>query len=295
MRFFAGRPAAASARQRPAQRMQSAQFDLHAQIEDRHWWFVARRTILRRIVEAVVPADAGRLVLDVGCGTGANLGALAGGYQCVGIDTSAQAIELARSRFPRIEFRHGYAPGEVRDVLDRASLVLLTDVLEHVPDDFSLFSSLLAATRPGTYFLVTVPADASLWSRHDESFGHYRRYDAERLKRVWQDLPATCLLTSHYNSRLYPAVKLVRWWNRRRGEAHGAAGTDFSMPLGPVNRCLEWILADESRRLLGLVSGRRHNAYGQGVSLVALVRREPGDCPERTRPLDVAADLYSPS
>jgi SAM-dependent methyltransferase len=277
-----------------AQSMQSAQFELHAEIEDRHWWFVARRKILRRIVGSVVPAGDGRLVLDVGCGTGANLGALAGDYQCVGIDTSAQAIELARSRFPRIEFRHGYAPGAVSDVLARASLVLLTDVLEHVPDDFSLFSSLLAATRPGTYFLVTVPADASLWSRHDESFGHYRRYDAERLKRVWQGLPATCLLTSHYNSRLYPAVKLVRWWNRRRGEAHGAAGTDFSMPSRPVNRCLEWILADESRRLLGLVSGRRRSAYGQGVSLIALVRREAGQCLERNRPTDVAADLYSP-
>jgi SAM-dependent methyltransferase len=274
--------------------MQSAQFELHAQIEDRHWWFVARREILRRIVEAVVPADSGRLVLDVGCGTGANLGALAGHYQCVGVDTSAQAIGLAQSRFPRIEFRQGYAPEAVSDVLPRASLVLLTDVLEHVPDDFSLFSSLLAATRPGTYFLVTVPADASLWSRHDESFGHYRRYDADRLNRVWQGLPATCLLTSHYNSRLYPAVKLVRWWNRRRGEAHGDHGTDFSMPLAPVNRCLQWILADESRRLLGMVSGRRHNPYGHGVSLVALVRREAGECHQRSRPFDVAADLFSP-
>ena len=141
---------------------------------------------------------------------------------------------------------------------------------------------------------MTVPADASLWSRHDESFGHYRRYDAERFARVWQGLPATCHLTSYYNSRLYPAVKLVRWWNRRHGAAHGAAGTDFSMPLAPVNRCLEWILADESRHCWAWFRARRHNAYGHGVSLVALVRREPGDCPQRARPLDVAADLFSP-
>jgi 2-polyprenyl-3-methyl-5-hydroxy-6-metoxy-1,4-benzoquinol methylase len=265
--------------------MQSAQFELHAQIEDRHWWFVGRRKILRRLIEAVVPAGQQNVVLDVGCGTGANLAALAGGYQCVGIDTSAQAIELARERFSSIEFRHGYAPADVSDVLARANVVLLTDVLEHVPDDFSLFSSLLAATRPGTYFLVTVPADASLWSRHDESFGHYRRYDAERFARVWSGLPVSCHLASHYNSRLYPAVKLVRWWNRRRGEAHGAQGTDFNMPAAPVNRCLEWMLADESRRLLDLMSGRRQ---------VALLRREPGDCIERQRPLDVAADLYTP-
>ncbi len=52
--------------------------------------------ILRRLVESVVPAHADRLVLDVGCGTGANLAALAVAYQCVGVDTSAEGIELAR-------------------------------------------------------------------------------------------------------------------------------------------------------------------------------------------------------
>jgi SAM-dependent methyltransferase len=274
--------------------MQSAQFQLHAQIEDRHWWFVARRKILRSIVETVVPPGEGRVVLDVGCGTGANLAALAGAYQCVGIDTSAEGIELARRRFPQIEFRQGYAPQGVSDVLTRASLVLLTDVLEHVPDDFSLFSSLLAASRPGTYFLVTVPADASLWSVHDESFGHYRRYDLARFSRLWEGLPATCLAATPYNSRLYPAVKLVRWWNRRRGSAHGAHGTDFNMPPSAVNRCFESIMTGESHRLIDLVSGRPQKPFSRGVSLLALVRREAGVCQQRVRPLDVAADLFSP-
>ena len=40
-----------------------------------------------------------------------------------------------------------------------------------------MLSGLLAAAAPGAYFLLTVPADESLWSEHDESFGHYRRYD----------------------------------------------------------------------------------------------------------------------
>ncbi len=242
-----------------------------------------------------MPPGSGRVVLDVGCGTGANLAAMADAYRCVGIDTSAEGIELARGRFPQIEFRHGYAPADVGDVLAEASLVLLTDVLEHVSDDFSLFSSLLAASRPGTFFLLTVPADESLWSVHDESFGHYRRDTAARFHRVWEGLPATCLATTPYNSRLYPAVKLVRWWNRRHGEAHGTAGTDFDMPSGPLNRLLAWIMAGESRRLVGLVSGRQTKPQGPGVSLLALLRREPGDCLPRPRPADVEADHYSPA
>ena len=275
--------------------MQSAQFQLHAEIEDRHWWFTARRDILRRLVRSVVPPGAGNVVVDVGCGTGANLGALAAEYKCVGIDTSPEAIRLASARFPAVEFRQGVAPQDVSDVLAKARLVLLTDVLEHVPDDFELFSSIFAATPPGTYFLVTVPADRSLWSRHDESFGHYRRYDLERFRQIWEGLPAEVLLTSYYNSRLHPLVKLVRWWNRRQGKATGAAGTDFRLPAAPLNRLLSTVMAAEGQRLAGLLDLGGAKPYRSGVSLIALIKRRSGSCEARSKPAGIAADYFQPA
>ena len=72
--------------------MQSAQFQLHADIEERHWWFVARRRILRAIVEQLVPPSPEATVIDIGCGTGANLASLADHYRCIGIDTSPEAM-----------------------------------------------------------------------------------------------------------------------------------------------------------------------------------------------------------
>src|SRR6185295_20126636 len=150
--------------------MRSPQFQLHAEIEDLHWWFVARREIMRRMVEQIVPPSKDATVVDVGCGTGANLAALAESYNCVGIDTSPEAVRLAQQRFPAARFICGRAPDELGDVLEQTRLVLLMDVLEHVPDDFELLSSLMAAAPVGTNFLITVPADLSLWSEHDESF-----------------------------------------------------------------------------------------------------------------------------
>jgi SAM-dependent methyltransferase len=274
--------------------MKSAQFQLHAKLEDHHWWFVARREILRRMIRQVVPPGAGNVVLDVGCGTGANLASLAAEYRCVGIDTSGEAIRLAQHRFPKVEFREGYAPAAVRDVLPQASLVLLTDVLEHVPDDFELFSSIFAATRPGTYFLLTVPADLALWSQHDVSFGHYRRYDLERFRRIWDGLPVKAKLTSYYNTRLYPLVKLVRWWNRRQQKASGRARSDFGLPPAPVNRILETVLATESHRLMGLLDAQRAKPYRMGVSLIALLERTAGECSPRSKPAELAADHFDP-
>jgi SAM-dependent methyltransferase len=275
--------------------MQSAQFQLHAQIEEQHWWFVARRRILADVIHRVLPPSRQTTIVDVGCGTGANLAHLANDYECVGIDTSADAIRLAQSRFPNVQFIRGFAPRDLGTIVDRTRLVLLTDVLEHVPDDFSLFSELLAATQPGTYLLVTVPADLSLWSEHDESFGHYRRYDAERLAAIWQGLPVRPLFVSHFNTRLYPVVKAIRTWNRMRGKATGDAGTDFRMPSPGVNRALAEVFAGESARLVRMAAGQITAPYRRGVSLMALLSREHGPVVVRRKPTEIATDYFDPA
>ena len=42
------------------------------QIQDRHWWFVARRRILETVIRSLdIPEP--RSILEVGCGMGGNL------------------------------------------------------------------------------------------------------------------------------------------------------------------------------------------------------------------------------
>lgn len=261
--------------------MQSAQFQLHAEIEERHWWFVARRAIMRRLVRRVLPLSSETTVVDVGCGTGANIAALADDYHAVGIDTSEEAIQAARRRFPGVEFRVGRAPHDLGEMVDRVRLFLLMDVLEHVADDFAMFSELLAAASPGSLLFVTVPADPRLWGRHDESFGHFRRYEQPRLERLWHGLPVEPLLVSHFSSRMYPLVRAVRAVGRLRGRASGRAGTDFWMPPSPLNRLLEATFRGEANTLEAVLSGHRRHAYRAGSSLVAILRRLPGPVPHR--------------
>ncbi len=217
--------------------MQSPQFQMNSEIELRHWWFVARRRILAALVARVLPPSPQAIVVDIGCGTGGNIAALAERDACVGIDPSGEAIALARARFPQVRFIAGMAPDDLGEVSRQARLLLATDVLEHVSDDFWLFSRLMAATAPGAYFLLTVPADPSLWSPHDESHGHWRRYDRARFQRLWEGLPATPLMVSYFNRRLYPLVKLIRTANRWRGKARGRRARTSRSPRRPSTAC----------------------------------------------------------
>src|SRR5690242_11563756 len=115
--------------------LQTDQFGVHADMEDEHWWFVARRHIITSLVRQATPPHAGCLIVDVGCGTGANIAALAADYCCLGVDASAEAVAAATRRFPYLQFVRADVPTDVMDPLSRACLVLLTDVLEHVEDD----------------------------------------------------------------------------------------------------------------------------------------------------------------
>lgn len=263
--------------------MKSEQFQVHVAVEDHHWWFVGRRKILLDIASALLSADADRLVIDVGCGTGANAAALSRNYRCVGIDVSQEAIDAAKIRFPGVDFICGAAPAALGDLADQADLFVVSDVIEHIEDEVGFVSDLVEAMKPGAFLLITVPADPSLWTQHDESFGHFRRYLPDTLREVWSGLPVTELVVTAFNTRLYGVIKAVRFLNRKLGRTSGAAGTDFAMPLAPINRALARVLAGESAGLVrGLNAGRHHGA-ARGVSLVAVLRRADGTVTKQSR------------
>lgn len=244
---------------------------------------MGRRKILLDIASALVPPSPERLVIDVGCGTGANAAAFAHNYRCVGIDVSEEAIEAAKKRFPRVEFICGAAPDALGELAGQADLFVVSDVIEHIEDEVAFVSDLVAAMKPGGFLLITVPADPELWTQHDESFGHFRRYLPDTLREVWSGLPVTEVAVAAFNTRLYGAIKAVRFLNRKLGRTSGAAGTDFAIPLAPLNRALTSVLGGESRRLVeGLRSGK-HFQPARGVSLVAVLRRENGVVTRRSK------------
>ncbi|WP_372410359.1 methyltransferase domain-containing protein [Streptomyces luteireticuli] len=121
---------------------------------------------LKRELDALLPIGRGSHVLDVGCGTGADVRGLAArvgpGGRAVGIDSSRESVERARAAGPSAEFRHGDA--EALPFADGSfDAVRAERVIEHVEDPQRAVKEMLRVTKPGGRVLAVDP-DHGLWA-----------------------------------------------------------------------------------------------------------------------------------
>ena len=93
---------------------------------------------------------------------------------------------------------------------DRADLVLLMDVLEHVDDDAALLSSYVSLVAPDATFLITVPAHQWLWSAHDDFLEHRRRYEIGPLEQLVSCTGLKVVSCHYYFGFVLPFAASVR-------------------------------------------------------------------------------------
>jgi SAM-dependent methyltransferase len=63
-------------------------------------------------------------------------------------------------------------------------LICAFEIVEHVPDDMSLFSEISRVLKDGERFVFSVPLHIEYWSGYDEFAGHARRYDPSELESL---------------------------------------------------------------------------------------------------------------
>src|ERR1043165_9047516 len=83
-----------------AKAMQQHTYAIMDEVEGSHWWFVGRRSILESFLEPIIArlrtANSALRILDVGCGTGANIEMLSQYGEAEGVDVSDDALEFCR-------------------------------------------------------------------------------------------------------------------------------------------------------------------------------------------------------
>jgi SAM-dependent methyltransferase len=185
------------------QEMQQHTYAIMDEVEGSHWWFVGRRAILETFLQQIVngfesrlqaasssgPAKAGThnalRILDVGCGTGANLEMLSQFGQSEGVDVSDDALAFCARKGLKVQ--KGLA--EKLPFADETfELTTALDVVEHLDDDIAGLKEMHRVTKSGGYSLIFVPAFMWLWGVQDDVSNHRIRYTkrqiVERLQKA---------------------------------------------------------------------------------------------------------------
>ena len=144
----------------------------YRELYERHWWWRAReRLVLETVRRYWRPGR--RAILDVGCGDGLLFDRLAEFGDAWGVESDASLVSPDNPHRDRIHvgpFDATFQPGR------RYGLVLMLDVIEHLPDPAAALRHAAALLEPDGILVATVPAFRVLWTTHDVLNHHFTRY-----------------------------------------------------------------------------------------------------------------------
>lgn len=153
-----------------------------------HPWEYARASVINDLLKRFPLNGSTQYVLDIGCGDAFFLNRFCQWHNQtipVAVDTafSESIIDSLKSRFADIHLQCYSNVDQVNLNGQKASVIFLMDVIEHIEDDVTFLSSLknLDFVDENTLFVITVPAFNNLYCSHDKWLGHYRRYSQKSL------------------------------------------------------------------------------------------------------------------
>ncbi len=228
------------------------------ELEDTHWWFVARRSIIEQLIRRLdLPKEAE--IFEVGCGTGGNLAMLNRHGKVYGMELNQTARTFA-SNLQLGEIQPGCLPNDIPFVDRQFDLIVLLDVLEHVDEDTASLQALFPKLKPDGYLLITVPAFAWLWSKQDEILHHKRRYVLRDLAQVVCAAGYHVEFVSYFNFVLFPLIAGIRLLQGLLNQG----GNEVTMTPKPINQMLTFLFALERH-----VIGRLSLPFGVSLMLLA--------------------------
>jgi len=243
--------------------MQSHHYPILYAVEETHWWYVGRRRIIQYLVEKICTTlnNPNPRILDVGCGTGANLKMLAAHGRAEGVDISSQAVDFCRERgldsvrlgaAEQLPYENGFF-----------DLVTALDVVEHLDDDVAGLREMRRVLRRDGRVLLFVPAFMFLWGVQDDVSNHRRRYTLPGLLKTVEAAGFSVEWSSYANISFFLPVLAVRSVMRWLGLR---ADTEYGINISPMNGPFSRLFAAERFVF-------KRGTLPFGVSAVCIARR----------------------
>lgn len=199
---------------------------------------------------AHVPAGNVRTAVDLGCGPGNSTELVAERFpdgRILGVDSSANMVEVARQRLPSAQFSVGdvgnWAPGSRQD------LIFANAVLQWLPNHRDLFPKLVSYLADGGNLAVQMPDNldepthASMREAAGDSRWKEKLAGADEERTTIED-------AATYNAILKPHCRRVDIWR-----------TTYFHPLQGVDAIVEWFKSTGLRPYLSRLDEDEKTAY----------------------------------
>jgi SAM-dependent methyltransferase len=228
--------------------LEPAEYRRMFELEDRYWWFLARRALVHMLIETNVTPWPPRLVVDVGCGTGGMVAALPMPHgSWVGLDRSELALGFCRER---------RLTGLVQATADAvplrsgcADLLLCLDVLYHrnVRDEAGVLAECYRVMAPTGTAIITDSALNWLRGPHDEAVHTRRRYALGELSAIVEGAGFEIVRRTYANTLLLLPLVAHRLARRLFPGAETRSDIVDVSPalarmLSTVQACERWLL-----------------------------------------------------
>jgi len=243
-----------------------SEFESLYALEQDYFWFRGRTRLILWAFERY--ANRCRSFLEIGCGTGSVLAAIAREHPAVavwGSEVYLEGLQFARTRVDSVRLMQM----DARSVpfVEEFDAIGLFDVIEHIEEDQAVLGQASRALKPGGILLITVPQHRFLWSPADEHAGHVRRYARSELVHKVEQAQLRVLRCTSFVSLLFPLLLISRI--RRRGQEYDSHA-EYRVPR-VVNKLLEFGLSAERAAI------RLGATLPFGGSLLLVARRAGGD------------------
>ncbi len=185
----------------------------------------------------------GDLLLEIGSGIGNNVRILMQYTDVIATEIEPVYLEVLRNAYlntPGVDVREWDATQPPPPDLPQPDSILCSNVIEHIEDDRAVVLNADRALKAGGRMIFIVPRGEKLYSSLDSAIGHYRRYDADRLRALFTDL-------DYEIEELFTLNKIgvLGWWYRGKVTKQadiGRFGLKVFNVLVPLFRLIDPIL-----------------------------------------------------
>jgi SAM-dependent methyltransferase len=187
--------------------MDPSQYDLMYRLEDKHWWFLAKR----QFIKSILPPPSGKFkILDLGAGTGGLSAFLKkwGQVECIeGSPRATQYLKKRKLNYRRQDLNKWNPKPNLYD------LVSICDVLYHqnIYNDQSIIVKAYSALKSKGLLIITDSAIPILFSHHDQIMHTRKRYFLPEMKNMVKHAGFSILKASYIYFTVFPFFAATRF------------------------------------------------------------------------------------